>query len=109
MQDREADATHASGAAPRPVLPGERIVPLDVFRGFAMFGVLVAYCAWSLGTRPTEIWTPLDQALAAFIEVAVDGKFYTILAFLFGLGFHLQLSHAGGAQDAAARLYRRRP
>ncbi len=108
MRDREADATHASGAAPRPVLPAERILALDVFRGFAMFGVLVAYCAWSLGTRPAETWTPLDYALAGFIEVAVDGKFYTILAFLFGLGFNLQLSHAGEAQDEAARLYRRR-
>jgi uncharacterized protein len=96
------------GAGPRPTLPGERIVALDVIRGFAMFGVLVAYCVWSLGTLPEEAFSPLDRALAAGVGFLVDAKFYTLLAFLFGLGFQLQLGRAGDSDAAAVRLYRRR-
>jgi uncharacterized protein len=90
-----------------PVPPAERIVALDVFRGFAMFGVLVAYCVWSLGTLPSELFTPLDRALEPLVGFAVDGKFYTILAFLFGLGFQLQLGRAAN-DPRSVRLYGRR-
>jgi uncharacterized membrane protein YeiB len=33
----------AESTAARPVVPAVRILALDVLRGFAMFGVLVAY------------------------------------------------------------------
>ena len=84
----------ATTADIQPIAPGDRILALDVLRGFAMCGVLVAYCMWSLGTAPDEQWSPLDRALGRFVGFAVDGKFYTILAFLFGLGFSLQLERA---------------
>jgi uncharacterized protein len=91
----------------QPVAPTERILALDVLRGFAMFGVLVAYAMWSLGTAPEETFSPLDRALAKFTGFAIDGKFYTVLAFLFGLGFALQLDRA--KDDATAvRVYMRR-
>ena len=106
MRDRQAEAD--ANAPPHPIMPGERIVALDVFRGFAMFGVLIAYAAWSLGTSPEETWGPLDNALGEAIGFAVDGKFYTILAMLFGLGFCLQLSQARQARDDAIELYLRR-
>ena len=73
---------------------------LDVLRGFAMVGVLVAYCMWSLGTAPEESWSPLDRWIGDAIGFLVDGKFYTILATLFGLGFSIQLGRAH--DDAAA-------
>ena len=87
-------------ASGRPVAADERIVALDVLRGFAMFGVLLAYCMWSLGTAPDDSWSPLDQKLGMAVNFVVDGKFYTILAFLFGLGFSIQLGRA--VSDAAA-------
>jgi uncharacterized protein len=98
----DIDQTH------RPVLPSERIVALDVIRGFAMLGVLLAYCAWSLGAAPVESWSPLDRALETGMSFAVDGKLYTLLAFLFGLGFQLQLGRAEADERTVARLYRRR-
>jgi uncharacterized protein len=85
---------------PKPVGPTERILALDVLRGFAMFGVLVAYCMWSLGTAPENSWSRIDHWLGEAVHFAVDGKFYTILAFLFGLGFSIQLGR--GADDASA-------
>jgi uncharacterized protein len=91
----------------QPVAPRDRILALDVLRGFAMAGVLLAYCVWSLGTAPEEQWSSLDQALAGVVGFAVDGKFYTILAFLFGLGFSLQLERASDGA-AAIRTYCRR-
>jgi uncharacterized protein len=107
-RDRETGPSGTSRAHPHPVLPGERILALDLFRGFAMFGVLIAYVAWSLGTRPEETWSPLDQSLGEAIGFAIDGKFYTILAILFGLGFHLQTRAAKSARDEAVELYVRR-
>lgn len=91
----------------RPVAPGERIFALDVLRGFAMFGVLIAYCMWSLGSAPEETYTRLDWILEAAGQIVVDGKFYTILAFLFGLGFSIQLGRAVNDRDAV-RVYSRR-
>ena len=93
--------------AVRPVAPGERILGLDVFRGFAMFGVLIAYCLWSLGTVPDDQWSPLNKTLGEIAGFVIDGKFYTILAFLFGLGFSLQLERASDSA-AAVRTYCRR-
>jgi uncharacterized protein len=83
-----------------PVTGRERILALDVLRGFAMVGVLVAYCIWSLGTAPEESWSPLDHRIGDAVGFLVDGKFYTILASLFGLGFSIQLGRA--SDDAAA-------
>jgi len=90
-----------------PIRPDERILALDVLRGFAMFGVLIAYCLWNLGTAPPETYSPLDVRLNEIAGFVVDGKFYTILAFLFGLGFSIQLDRA--TDDATAvRTYARR-
>ena len=94
-------------SAERPVGAGERILALDVLRGFAMLGVLIAYCAWSLGTAPPEQWTSLDKTLEPVLGFLIDGKFYTILAFLFGYGFSIQLGRA--SRDAGAvQIYSRR-
>ena len=79
-----------------------------MIRGFAMAGVLVAYCVWSLGTLPAESFSPLDRGLATALGFLVDGKFYTLLAFLFGLGFQLQLDRSRGADGDTVRLFRRR-
>lgn len=93
-------------AVPGPTVPAARIEYLDVMRGFAMFGVLLAYLLWSLGPLPPERWTSLDRTLDAILVFAVDAKFYTILAFLFGVGFSLQLDRLD--LPDAARFYRRR-
>ena len=84
----------------KPVELRERIAALDALRGLAMVGVLIAYCLWNLGTKPEEQWSRLDRMLGDFATFAVDGKFYTILAVLFGYGFAIQLGRA--SSDAAA-------
>jgi len=91
----------------RPVSGRERILALDVLRGFAMVGVLIAYCMWSLGTAPEDSWSPLDRRIGDAVGFLVDGKFYTILATLFGLGFSIQLGRASD-DPAAVETYCRR-
>jgi uncharacterized protein len=91
----------------QPVTRRERILALDVFRGFAMFGVLLAYCMWSLGTAPDDQWSRADNWLGDFFHYAGDGKFYTILAFLFGFGFSIQLGRAANEASAVETYCRR--
>lgn len=90
-----------------PLRPKERILALDALRGFAMFGVLIAYCLWSLGTAPEETYSSFARGLDAVAEFIIDGKFYTILAFLFGLGFSIQLDRSSD-DKAQVRVYCRR-
>jgi uncharacterized protein len=86
--------------AGQPVGGRERILALDVLRGFAMVGVLLAYCMWSLGTAPDADWSALDKRIGDLVPFVIDFKFYTILAFLFGVGFSIQLGRA--TDDASA-------
>jgi uncharacterized protein len=78
----------------QPVASGERIDSIDVLRGFAIFGVLIAYAVWSLGTPPFDTYTTTDQITNFVLAILVDSKFYTLLSFLFGLGFSIQLARA---------------
>lgn len=77
-----------------PVRPGERIAELDVVRGFALFGVLLAYTAWNLGQPPEETWSATDHVANRVMLIAVDSKAFSLFTFLFGLGFAIQLSRA---------------
>jgi uncharacterized membrane protein YeiB len=42
----------------QPVQSGEREPALDVLRGFALFGVLIAYALWNLGSPVEETYGP---------------------------------------------------
>jgi uncharacterized protein len=108
----------AEVAEARPVDAGERLVLLDVLRGFALCGVFVSNVAmWFSGrsffTRAqSEAFmasAPLvDKVFGIGTAVLVFGKFITLFAFLFGLGFALQLSRAEARGSSIAPLYARR-
>lgn len=91
-----------------PVPPGERLLSLDVIRGFAIFGVLLAYINWSMGRLPAEQWSSLDSNLELFFEFTVDSKFYSILSFLFGLGFFMIMERAEKRGAKVTAIYFRR-
>ena len=79
-----------------PISSNTRFDILDALRGFALFGIFFANIQYFAG------WLFLDTSAKSTIEGAaiydafmlmiVDGRFYTIFSFLFGLGFSLQLS-----------------
>lgn len=70
----------------RPVAAAERLPLVDVLRGVAISGVLVAYTFWSLGAPPASTWRAGERILDTGMDLLVDAKFVTIFAFLFGLG-----------------------
>ena len=70
----------------RPLSAAERLPLVDVLRGVAILGVLVAYTLWNLGSPPSETWSRTDGIVDRVGDMLVDGKFITIFAFLFGVG-----------------------
>jgi uncharacterized protein len=100
---------------PHPVSTHERIDLIDVVRGFALFGVLLANLVWvttdvvltdaRLSQLPTA---PLDRIIKPLVVFFIDHKFYTLFSFLFGLGFAIQLSRAEERRYNVVAVYTRR-
>ena len=99
-----------------PVAAEERIDVLDILRGFALFGVLVANVAWffsgfgdlsaeDVQRLPAVVFDPVVLELEQFFVV---NKFITIFSFLFGAGFALQMRRAEEQGAPVRRLYVRR-
>jgi uncharacterized protein len=89
-----------------PVAPAERIAALDLLRGWAMFGVLWSNLNDGYGT--TDPATRLDRVLSFTQEWFVEGRFYTLLCFLFGIGFGIQLTRAAARGTDVRTTYMRR-
>ncbi|MGZ3951600.1 MAG: DUF418 domain-containing protein [Flavisolibacter sp.] len=85
-----------------PVLPQQRIHYLDVVRGIAISGVLLAYVFWNLGTAPESSFSAFDRLVDKTFVFLVDSKCYTLLANLFALGFVLHMNKPG---DPETKLY----
>ncbi|MCU0479792.1 MAG: DUF418 domain-containing protein [Anaerolineae bacterium] len=90
-----------------------RIVALDVLRGFALFGVLMvnmldfsssALRASTLGMRGDELDQLIDLAIAFFAVV----KFYLLFSFLFGIGFAVQMRRMEASNRPFVGFYLRR-
>jgi uncharacterized protein len=96
-----------------PTAPRERAAILDVLRGGALFGVLASniYMLFStrwLGGAPDMDAATLDAAAAHFVEIVIVGKAISLLTFLFGLGFAMQLERADArGEDGRPLLVRR--
>ena len=78
--------------------PKERILVIDGLRGFSLLGiVLVHISGWFIaGGIPEVVWQKYQNDVGAAIAnyfggIFLDGKFYTLFSFLFGLSFALQL------------------
>lgn len=86
---------------PRPVAANERIALLDVLRGFALAGVLVANIVpwFSSGAFVPRAGAEAavgsaDEAAMIFLRLFVFGKAMGLLVLLFGAGFAMQLERA---------------
>lgn len=95
-----------------PISPRERVATLDVLRGFALLGVLVANL-YSLFSFRFAIHEPPDHSIADvaarwFMALAVRGRAQTMLTFLFGFGFAVQLLRAQDRGQPVLPIYLRR-
>jgi uncharacterized protein len=95
-----------------PVSARERLLTLDVLRGFALLGVLIGNLFWLYSGRA---WLPdgapphgIDKAALWFVLIAVDSKAQTLLCMLFGFGFAMQLLRAERRREDVMPVYLRR-
>lgn len=98
-----------------PVQQGDRIDALDVIRGLAVLGILVANITAFGHNAMAYYWPPALPGgatdadgwlwLAQFI--LIDGKMRGLFALLFGVGVALFVDRAGGGEHALALQARR--
>jgi uncharacterized protein len=113
-----AGPVRAPAARTWPTDPARRIEIIDALRGLALMGILqvnIQSFTWGAGDVLGYLGQPpgvVESALYFLQATFVEGKFYPIFAFLFGLGMALQLRKLGrqGGIDAsmARAIYRRR-
>ena len=98
----------------RPVSAFERIEVLDALRGAALFGIIAANMRGFSGPLAayfdhTLMWTdPVNRVAQAFVDLFIQGKFITLFAFMFGLGFAIQMERADRSGIASRIFYVRR-
>jgi len=93
-----------------PVQAKERIEFVDILRGFAVLGILVANMAGFSGQPPgLQAWSgPVDRAVVMLIRFLVTAKFYSLFSFLFGWGMAVQMARAEARGVRFVPLYLRR-
>jgi len=99
-----------------PTSARDRIEEMDVLRGVALYGVflanLVGFSTFDIVATGPQLLSlptaPLDFTLLQFVLVFVNDKANTLFAFLFGLGFYLQMQRAQARGANFERIYLRR-
>ncbi len=96
---------------PAPLPAGERIEGIDIVRGAAIFGILLVNVT-TFRPHPATLqgtpWTGLPDRVAEWgILFLAAGKVWPMLAFLFGLGFAVQLGRARAGTPILLRYARR--
>lgn len=102
-------------AKAEPTAASERIAVLDVLRGLALYGVLLAntvvlFSAMIFVPREQMMsrLRSVDEVFLFLCNVFVDGKAMALLTFLFGLGFSLQLQRAEAKGGSVVGTHLRR-
>ena len=98
-----------------PVSKKKRIEILDVIRGFAIFGIILANIqSWSgfkfipFDVLQTLSYYDYNASLHYAFMFFVDTKFYTLFSLLFGIGFYIQFHKFRDEQGPFLKVYRRR-
>jgi len=96
---------------PTPLSAGERVGGIDIVRGAAIFGILLVNVT-TFRPHPATLqgtpWTGLPDRIAEWgILFFAAGKVWPMLAFLFGLGFAVQLGRARAGTPILPRYARR--
>ncbi|TYS14143.1 DUF418 domain-containing protein [Rossellomorea vietnamensis] len=98
-----------------PILGSDRIVTIDIIRGFALFGIFLvnmpafhsAEFLRSFNAVEADL-SGVDYWIDLFFALFIDMKFFTIFSFLFGLGFYIFMSRAEQKELKVTPLYLRR-
>ena len=80
-----------------PLPVSERILTLDIVRGFALLGILIMNMpgftnSFFIEADGSHLWTqPWDQGAELVRDMLFSGKFNSMFSLLFGIGFTIQL------------------
>lgn len=85
-----------------------RIEALDYLRGLALMGIILVNIGPLLGILEPASAHSLDASYWRFLYLFVEGRFYTIFTFLFGVGFYIFLTRANAKGKKGYRLFLRR-
>ena len=98
-----------------PLPVSERILTLDIVRGFALLGILIMNMpgftnSFFIEADGSHLWTsPLDQGAELVRDMLFSGKFNSMFSLLFGIGFTIQLGRLQAREpDRAVAIYCRR-
>jgi uncharacterized protein len=86
------------------LLKDSRIEIIDILRGFALLGIIIVHFTEQYyAGQPPEIHADMiaknlaDQIAMGIIGFFIQGKFFMIFSFLFGLSFFIQLDKSDGS------------
>ncbi len=96
-----------------PVQQSERAIIVDIVRGFALLGVLIAnFTGYAYENLPSDIFhsisSSLDKALNDINTIFLEWKFFTIFSVLFGYGFGLILVSLEKKNISPVKFFARR-
>jgi uncharacterized membrane protein YeiB len=90
-----------------PIEVNKRIELLDYLRGFALLGIILVNILALLSVKH-PVPHSADAAYQRLLYVFVEGRFYTIFSFLFGVGFYIFISRANEKKRNGTVLFLRR-
>lgn len=91
----------------KPTESTKRIEILDYLRGFALMGIILVNILPLLAVKVPEP-DSADAIYQGFLYLFVEGRFYTLFSFLFGVGFYLFISRANMKGNNGFVLFLRR-
>ncbi|MGE7111194.1 DUF418 domain-containing protein [Lysinibacillus sp. NPDC047702] len=102
-----------------PISAKERIEALDILRGFALLGIMLANIIWflypvymqedpSFNNEWTSFWNQADYLVKVMLAMFVDGKFVMLFSMLFGFGMVIMHERATVKQLNFWSIYCRR-
>jgi len=92
-----------------PVQSHERVEFVDILRGLAVLGILIANMfSYSGQTYSPQELAGFDRILVAVIRFLVEAKFYSLFSLLFGWGMAVQMLRAEARGTRFVPVYLRR-
>lgn len=98
-----------------PINTNERFIILDILRGFALLGVILAnmsthsgYFFMSESQQQSLDYLGADDSVEWWLHFLVDGKFYSLFSMLFGIGFAIQMKRSLERNEQFTGRYKRR-
>lgn len=88
-------------------MTNKRIDELDYIRGFALLGIiLVNILSLLMISKPDP--NTIDASYQRFLYLFVEGRFFSIFSFLFGVGFYIFITRANAKGNNGYVLFLRR-